>query len=225
MTSASATKPGARVDASPGDQPAQNSKPVKEDGRTLRSASTRRAVAEAYLNLLSAGALRPTARAIAAEAGVSERAVFRHFQDMETLHSEAALLQIQRMGRDLPDPAPLDGPLSERTSLLAGRWCALNERVTPVRRVALLHEPFSPEIARRLAWIRGLARTELECTFAGELAVCEDASRPRIVAALAVAVSWESWNEIRTRHGLEPDAALRTVTSMLTAILAGAAAD
>ena len=78
----------------------------KEDGRTLRSATTRRAVAEAYLNLVDGGDLRPTARAIAAEAGVSERAVFRHFQDMETLHSEAAVLQIQRVSRDVPEPAP-----------------------------------------------------------------------------------------------------------------------
>lgn len=223
MSSIPATSPGQRTADSRGDR-AREPQPAKEDGRTLRSASTRRAVAEAYLNLLSAGDLRPTARAIAAEAGVSERAVFRHFQDMETLHSEAALLQIQRMGRDLPDPAPLDGPLSERALLLARRWCTLNERVTPVRRVALLHEPFSPEIARRLAWIRGLARTELESTFADQLATGDEAVRSRTVAALAVAVSWESWNEIRTRHGLEPDAAQRTVTTMLTSILAGAAA-
>jgi AcrR family transcriptional regulator len=127
----------------------------KEDGRTLRSATTRRAVAEAYLNLVDGGDMRPTARAIAAEAGVSERAVFRHFQDMETLHSEAAVLQIQRVSRDVPPPAPTTGPVEERAALLARRWCTLHERVTPVRRVALLHEPFSTEIARRLAWIRG----------------------------------------------------------------------
>jgi TetR/AcrR family transcriptional regulator, regulator of autoinduction and epiphytic fitness len=191
----------------------------KEDGRTLRSATTRRAVAEAYLNLVDAGDMRPTARAIAAEAGVSERAVFRHFQDMETLHSEAAVLQIQRVSHEVPQPAPSTGSLEERASLLAHRWCSLNERVTPVRRVALLHEPFSTEIARRLAWIRGLARTEIETTFATELGRRDERTRRHIVAALAAVMSWESWNEIRSRHELDVDSSISTIVSTLTAIL------
>lgn len=191
----------------------------KEDGRTLRSATTRRAVAEAYLNLVDGGDMRPTARAIAAEAGVSERAVFRHFQDMETLHSEAAVLQIQRVSRDVPPPAPATGPLEERAALLARRWCTLNERVTPVRRVALLHEPFSTEIARRLAWIRSVARTEIETTFAAELGARDERTRRQVVAALTVAASWETWNEIRTRHELDVDSAISTVVSTMTSIL------
>ena len=191
----------------------------KEDGRTVRSATTRRAVAEAYLNLLGAGDLRPTAKAIAAEARVSERAVFRHFQDMETLHSEAATLQIQRVGKDLPEPAPADGELPERAAHLARRWCTLNERVTPVRRVALLHEPFSEEIARRLSWVRGLARAEIENTFAVELASTPEDRRAGTIAALSATASWETWNELRTRHHLDVDRARDTVTSMLLAIL------
>jgi len=185
----------------------------------LRSASTRRAVAEAYLNLLDAGEMRPTARAIAAAAGVSERAVFRHFQDMETLHSEAAVLQIQRVGRDIPEVAPVTGPLAERVALLAKRWCVLNERVTPVRRVALLHEPFSEEIARRLSWIRGVARSEIESTFAAELDAADGPARTRAVAALCAIASWETWNEVRTRHVLDSEGAQQTVASMMTAIL------
>ena len=192
----------------------------KEDGRTLRSATTRRAVAEAYLNLVDGGDMRPTARAIAAEAGVSERAVFRHFQDMETLHSEAAVLQIQRVSRDVPGPAPSTGPLDERAGLLARRWCLLNERVTPVRRVALLHKPFSTEIARRLSWIRGLARTEIETTFALELGSRDEPTRRQLVAALCAVMSWESWNEIRTRHELDVDSSVATVVSTMTSILA-----
>ncbi len=188
----------------------------KEDGRTLRSATTRRAVAEAYLNLVDAGALRPTARAIAEKAGVSERAVFRHFQDMETLHSEAAVLQIQRVGAEIPGAVEPNGPLEARLEALTRRWCTLNERVTPVRRVALLHEPFSAEVAKRLAWIRRLARTEIETTLAAELG----SPAPReTLAALTAAMSWESWNELRRRHDLDFDSALRTIASMMNAIL------
>ena len=191
----------------------------KEDGRAVRSATTRRAVADAYLNLLNAGDLRPTAKAIAAEARVSERAVFRHFQDMETLRSEAATLQIQRVSRDLPDTAPESGEVAVRAAHLATRWCTLNERVTPVRRVALMHEPFSEEIARRLSWVRALARTELEKAFAQELEAASEDNRPGLVAALSATASWETWNELRTRHHLDVDRARQTVTSMLLAVL------
>jgi hypothetical protein len=139
---------------------------------------------------------------------------------METLHSEVALMQIQRMGEELPEPAPIEGPVGERAALLANRWCTLNERVTPVRRVALLHEPFSAEIARRLAWIRGVARTEIESTFAQELKARDKDSRRRAVAALSAALSWETWNELRLRHDLEVRAALDTVSAMVSAVLA-----
>lgn len=198
--------------------PARRSAAKKEDGRILRSASTRRAVAEAYLNLLDGGDLRPTARAIAAGAGCSERAVFRHFQDMETLHSEAAEIQIRRISRDVPGPGSADGPVEARAAAIAHRWCILNERVSPVRRVALLHEPFSAEIARRLLWVRTMARTEIEKTFAKELAGLEPAARRRKVAAMSAAMSWESWNEIRTRHDLDPAEAEAAVTETLLSL-------
>lgn len=206
-------------------KPARRSAATKEDGRTRRSASTRQAVAEAYLNLLDAGDLRPTARAIAAAAGCSERAVFRHFQDMETLHSEAAVLQIQRVSRDIPGPVALAGPLRERAGALAHRWGVLNERVSPVRRVALLHEPFSTEIARRLRWVRDLARSEIEQVFAAELPAADPARRRRMLAAMCAAMSWESWNEIRSRHALEAAEAEATVRDALLAVLASFPAD
>jgi AcrR family transcriptional regulator len=45
------------------------------DGRSARSRRTRTAVVDALLRLLRAGNLRPTAREIASEAGISLRSV------------------------------------------------------------------------------------------------------------------------------------------------------
>lgn len=202
-------------------------KPVKiakADGRTERSAGTRLAVAAAYLALVDAGDLKPTARAIAARAGVSERAVFRHFRDMETLLAEAARLQIRRLAPEMPPPAPCDGPLGPRTTALALRWSTLHEWVTPVRRVAHLHEPFSEEVARRLAWIRGLVSTEIEMALEPELGPLPSEERSLVVAALSAALSWETWHEFRRRRGLPEEAARATLIRMLEAILGGMAA-
>ncbi len=195
---------------------AEKSRP---DGRTLRSANTRRAVAEAYLDLAQEGNLKPTARTVADRAQVSERAVFRHFRDLETLMAEAARLQIDRVGKAVPRPAPLDGPLDVRREAFAERWCELNEKVTPVRRAALLYEPFSEEVARRLGWIRGVRRNEIQRTFAAELASLATEDQREAIAALSATSSWATWNELRTRHNLSKVAARRTVARSLAALL------
>ncbi|HYB99859.1 MAG TPA: TetR/AcrR family transcriptional regulator [Candidatus Limnocylindrales bacterium] len=197
----------------------------KRDGRNERSAATRRLVAEAYLALVGDGFLRPTARAVAKKAGVSERAVFRHFQDLETLLSEAAMIQIQRIGREVPEPAPLDGPFELRLDRFAQRWCELHERVTPVRRAAILYEPFSPEVARRLGWIRGVRRSEIEQTFAPELAPLAPQLRRETVAVVSAACSWSTWNQLRTRHDLDAAAAHRAVRRSIAQLLGVASAD
>jgi len=204
--------------APPGPAPRTEAAGAKPDGRKLRSAQTRSAVAAAYLDLLESGNPRPTARAIAERAGVSERAVFRHFQDMETLLRETAEIQIRRVTRDLPPPAGRDGPCGSRAAAVAARWCTVHEKVAPVRRIALLHEPFSPEIARRLAWTRLAAQQELEAAFSIELEGLDTPARRATVAALAAAASWETWNELRTRHDLGAEATAATVTRMLHAI-------
>ncbi|HYC54116.1 MAG TPA: TetR/AcrR family transcriptional regulator [Candidatus Binatia bacterium] len=193
---------------------------AKVDGRNERSAATRRLVAEAYLTLVKEGFLRPTARQVAERAGVSERAVFRHFQDLETLLSEAAMIQIQRIGSEVPQPAPLDGPIEERLDHFTARWCELHERVTPVRRAAILYEPFSPEVARRLGWIRGVRKQEIEQTFAGELAAREPQHRRETVATLSAACSWSTWSQLRNRHQLDIPEAHRAVRRSLQALLA-----
>lgn len=215
MTDGSGQRPPAGAGTSRGPAPAG-----KTDGRKLRSENTRSAVAGAYLDLLEAGDPRPTARAIADRAGVSERAVFRHFQDMETLLRETGEIQIRRVTADLPPPASADGPAAGRAAAVALRWCTVHEKVAPVRRIALLHEPFSPEIARRLAWARLTAQQEIETAFAAELAARDEETRRRAVAALAAAASWETWNELRSRHGLEQEAATATVAAMLLAVAA-----
>ncbi|NCV76101.1 TetR family transcriptional regulator, partial [bacterium] len=58
------------------------------DGRVARSERTREAIAEALLELLEEGVLRPRAQEIAKRADVAVRTVFQHFDDMEGLYAE-----------------------------------------------------------------------------------------------------------------------------------------
>ncbi len=147
------------------------------DGRTARAARTNDAVVEAYLSLIDEGDLRPGAQRIAERAGVSLRSVFHHFQDLETLLGAAADRQTRRVG--MPPRLPADGPLAERIEAFVAARSRMLEAITPVRRAAVLNEPFSPTLAARLKWARDLARDDVARMFHAELS----AHGPRLLAA------------------------------------------
>ena len=188
------------------------------DGRRARAARTRTAVVEALLQLLDAGELRPGALRIAERAGVSLRTVFEHFDDLESLFAAAAERQIERV-RELAGPLPAAGPREARLRGFVARRARLLEQISPVRRAALLHAPFSPEIQRRLRWVAGLLRREVERTFAPELQRCRGKARGELLHALDVAADWPTWEALRAGRRLSPARARGVVERLLRAIL------
>jgi TetR/AcrR family transcriptional regulator of autoinduction and epiphytic fitness len=193
---------------------------ARGDGRTARALRTREAVAAALLDLLQEGELRPGARRIAARAGVSERTVFQHFEDLESLLATAADRQRDRIVRDLA-PLPAEGPLPTRIEALVGARATLYERIAPVRRAALLQEPFSPAIAGRLDAMRRALRAEVRRVFAAELATRAPAERRALRDALGAATSWSLWEHLRRHAGLGPRQAARAMSRTVGALLEG----
>ena len=187
------------------------------DGRNARAVRTREIVADAFLDLLTQGVLRPMAQQVAKRAGVSERAVFRHFDDLEGLFAVVAERQTQRLTGEF-SPVPTNRPLSERIAALVAQRARLYEANTPVRRASLLQEPFSFAIATRLKHWRNAMRADVARIFAAELARLPSARRTEVRDALGVAVSWSAWEHLRRHAGLPPARAKRAVARMLTAL-------
>lgn len=170
------------------------------------------------LECLEAGELRPTAREVADRAGVSTRAVFRHFENMESLLEEVARLQIDRVLGQLPSLL-LEGPVEDRVTALVARSTHANELVTPVRRAALLFEPFSELIRERHGWMRGEIRKQIRLIFAPELAGLSESGRRERVAALCALLSFSYWDELRRHERLSVTAARRATRESLLALL------
>jgi len=192
--------------------------PVRLDGRNARAERSRAAVVDALLDLLGEGDLRPPAARIAERAGVSLRSVFQHFADIETLYGAAADRQIERLA-SLTRPLPVTGTRRERLDLFVRARTRLLETIASVRRGALLLEPFSNEIAARLARGRALNRAEVERMFAPELAARPPGTRRELAAALSAAASWSTWEHLRRHQGLPRERARRVVGRMLAALL------
>jgi AcrR family transcriptional regulator len=189
------------------------------DRRLARSAATRTAVVDALLALLRDGDVRPTAPRIAARAGVSLRSVFQHFADLEALFAAAADRQTEKI-RGLGRRIDGDGPLERRLAAFVAQRARVLEAIAPVRRAALLMEPFSTEIGTRLAQARAQGLAELERVFAPELGAWRGAERADVLAALAAASSFPAWEALRSHQGLSVGRAERVMARTLRALLA-----
>lgn len=200
--------------------------PDRVDGRTARAERTQRAIVDALLELHKEGALRPTAERIARHAGVSLRALWTHFKDMETLWAAAGqrLIELQRAAHT---PVSTELPLPRRVEAFCRQRARMLEILAPSARSAQLREPFSPQLQRNKDIEYRRAMKEIDVLFAHELDAA-GAGRDELRHALLAATTMPSWFVLRDQLELDTDAAcgvmLRTVTALLAAALANSGA-
>ena len=188
------------------------------DGRRARSERTRAAVAEAMLDCLESGILQPSAKQVAERAGISPRGVFRHFDSMEKLFEAVAALQFERVVRQLP-PLCTEGRLAERLDALIERSARRNEHIAPVRRAALLMEPFSEVVQRGHAWLRRSVAEEVRQSLDEELSRIDEAWLEAALESLRVLFSFSHHEELRRHGSLSQAAAARAVRMQALGLL------
>jgi AcrR family transcriptional regulator len=192
---------------------------AKPDGRQGRSERSRATVAEALLELIDEGDLRPTAPRIAARAGVSLRLVFHHFKDLEALFAEASRRHIERIIPTMRT-IPAEGPLDKRVEAFVEERTRLLERVENIYIAASLQEPFSTEISRRMGLTRAYLRSEVERVFAPELERAPAGQRRTLLASLAAMATMSHWDELRKKQELSVDESREVMGQALSARLA-----
>jgi TetR/AcrR family transcriptional regulator, regulator of autoinduction and epiphytic fitness len=188
------------------------------DGRAARKAATRAAIADALLDLVTDGKLRPTAREIAERAGISLRSVYHHFDDLEDLFCVAARRQFDRVA---PMLAPVEqaGPLRERAESVVRRRADLYDRFGPIRHATELQAPFSPTLQRLVSQSHARGRAELARVFATELDALAPRTRARVLASVDALTTGSAWDLLRIYHELAKDEAERTMTDAVVTLL------
>jgi TetR/AcrR family transcriptional regulator of autoinduction and epiphytic fitness len=202
--------------AEPADVPGDGARiGSKVDGRTARAERTRTAIVDAQLRLIRDGDLRPTADRIAKAAGVSLRALWSHFADMEALFAASGRRVLaERDAAYAPIPAGL--PLAGRIDAFCRQRARLLEMLAPTARASALIEPFSATLQRYRRLHVARVRSEVLATFGPE--VGEDAV---LVDALTAVSLWPAWATWRDAMELTVDASLAALHRSLTALLAG----
>jgi AcrR family transcriptional regulator len=186
------------------------------DGRVRRGAQNRGRILEAVYELVGEGELQPTAEQVARRAGVGERTVFRHFEDMETLHAELTA-RLRREMRPLFEEPPLTGSRPERVRELVARRTRLFESIAPYHRSAVLQRPHSAFLQRQHAENCRALREDLARVFAAELGG-DDGTR---LDALDLIASVEAWDRLRCEQRLGRERAARVLEQGLLALLGG----
>ena len=192
-----------------------------DDGRRRRSERSREAVVDALLSLYEEGDLQPGAVRIAERAGLSERSVFRHFDDLEELASAAIERHTARVAPLFLAPSA-EGDRQDRVDALVEQRLAIHDRVRMVARAGVILAESSTTVAAALDRRREVLAAQAVDQFAEELGGLDGTERSELEQALALAVSFEAVAYLRSATGVTREVARGVLVRTVDALLASA---
>lgn len=188
---------------------------VSTDGRVRRTAVTRRTILAATRELILEGTLDPTAREIAARAGITTRTLFRHFPDMESLHR--SFVEDANAGAtsvmDEPFPQAAQARWQDLLAVVIERRVRVYESLLPLYVSTIWSRHHATAARQDRAVVR--RRKRLKDILPGGLTEV-----PALFEALDGVLSIEYWKSLRRDQGLdvaEATAVLRIAVDKLTA--------
>jgi TetR/AcrR family transcriptional regulator of autoinduction and epiphytic fitness len=190
------------------------------DGRTARAERTRNAIVEAHLALIGEGDLKPTGERIADGAGVSLRALWANFKDMEALFRASGERLSERQDAEYV-PVPVTLPLAGRIDEFCRQRARILELIAPSARAAQLLEPFSAQLRSNRASTINRVQREINELFAPELEAAASA-RDQLFESLTVASTWAAWSMMRDELHLSMEESTGVMIRTITALLATA---
>lgn len=174
--------------------------PPETDGRIARSARSKAAVVDAFLELLREGRTRPSTTEIAERAGVTQRTLFNLFGDVRSLLAAVVSRHFDRIQTLMP-PTPA-GSYEDRLAEYVPGLADLLEDIAPVRWAAVTAREEAPQLVAALKAGNSLVRGSLAAAFAEELSLLDPERRDLVLNALLSAADPVTWRTLRNRQGL-----------------------
>jgi AcrR family transcriptional regulator len=189
------------------------------DGRRLRAERNRDSVVRAVLSIIKeqdSGPF-PGAGEVAVRAGVSERTVFRHFADLDSLFLAAAAHQRPTLTIYLA-PRPDAPEVEKRIAAIVKLRSKLYEEIAPVRRMAMRLVARHATLADQMDEAYRAARAQAAAVFAPELRRAGRA-KASVLDELDLILAWSTWETLRTNQHCSPERSRKIVAELLTAVL------
>lgn len=189
---------------------------ASSDGRIARGERTRTSIADALYELLTDGVENPSGRDIAERANVSLRSVFQHFDDIEGVYGELVTRQHERVAPFL-EPINQEIPLNERVEKFIESRDSMFALAAPLRRSMGTYRGIktSQTIRRALTYLHRAQRNQILQSFERELNGNE-----QVLLQLEVCLSFETWNQFTSQHGLSRAATRGHLHNLVMTMLA-----
>jgi AcrR family transcriptional regulator len=182
------------------------------DGRSLRRERNRQDIVNALLGLIENGETEISAALIASKAGLSERSIFRYFDDVNDLYRSVCDLAFSKeIEYALIDDAGV-GSLDTKIENFVNqrvRIYTMNEKIAPAARSFAFKNPI---IKNQLVVGRKLLRTQIMKHFAEELSVFDKQQQQVAVAIIDSLTTFEYYDMMRSDQKMS----VQAIKSVLT---------
>ena len=185
---------------------------VSIDGRSLRRERNRQDIVDALFGLIENGETEISAALIASKAGLSERSIFRYFDDVNDLYRSVCDLAFSKeIEFTLIDDAGI-GSLDTKIENFVNqrvRIYTMNEKIAPAARSFAFKNPV---IKNQLVFGRKLLRAQITKHFAEELSVFDKSQQQVAVATIDALTTFESYDMMRSDQKMS----VHTIKSILS---------
>lgn len=182
------------------------------DGRSLRRERNRQDIVNALLDLIENGETEISAALIASKAGLSERSIFRYFDDVNDLYRSVCDLafskEIEYALIDNAGVGSLDTKIENFVNQRV-RIYTMNEKIAPAARSFAFKNPI---IKNQLVVGRKLLRTQIIKHFAEELSAFDKQQQQVAVSIIDSLTTFEYYDMMRSDQKMS----VQAIKSVLT---------
>ena len=192
---------------------------VAIDGRSARRERNRREIVDALLELIREGVIDASAAEVAARAGLSERSLFRYFDDVNDLYGEVCAVQYSRIEPRAAIAGFTHGTTAAKVTAFVDQRVALHRAIDRVGLAARAHAHRNPVIAKQLLEARRLLRSQIEGHFAAELAKLDEPHRRAAVATIDLCTTYEAIEMLLAEHRMSSATVRQSLEIAITKVL------
>ena len=190
------------------------------DGRHRRAQASREAIVEALVSLYAEGHADPSGAEIAERAGVSERSLFRHFEDIDDLCRTAFVVQWKRLADRTQLRITENASTEVKIAAIIEQRVGLYLDMMNVMRITRMHAVRNATVMRHVQSSRKEMRKQLERLFADE---CQHMGAEQAKSAVFTAnalLSFEHVEQLRLDQGMPMSRIISSLVTSLSTVFA-----
>ena len=189
------------------------------DGRVLRRERNRAEIVDALLELLREGHVDVSAAAIAERAQLSERSIFRYFDDLDDLYRTVCAVQFEREQKHATIDSFSKGSTEDKISHFVEQRVRLFTSIGSIGRASRVFAHRNVVIAKELRRARILLRRQIADHFAQEIATLPETQRSNAATIIDSLCNFESFTIMRFDYDMTIAAITTTLATGIRKVL------